>query len=53
MPQMRRCGESGALIFDLTPEEVEVKDLRENLQDLTNKVEEQLAILKKANKAKK
>jgi hypothetical protein len=39
MPDMRRDSHSGALVFDLTPTEKDVIDLKESYQDLSEKFE--------------
>jgi hypothetical protein len=39
MPDMRRDPHSGALVFDLTPTEKDVIDLKESYQDLSEKFE--------------
>ncbi len=49
MPNMRKCVHSGAIIFDLTPEEKEVKDMKAEMEVM----KEQLAALLKANEQPK
>ncbi|WAB24970.1 hypothetical protein M3_0019 [Lysinibacillus phage vB_LfM_LysYB1] len=48
MPNMRKCNHSGAIIFDLTPEEQDVKDMKAEMEVM----KEQLASLLKANEPK-
>lgn len=45
MPNMRKCNHSGALIFDLTPEEKEVKEMKAEMDVM----KEQIAALVKAS----
>lgn len=49
MPNMRKCNHSGAIIFDLTPEEQDVKEMKAEMEAM----KEQLAALMKANEQPK
>lgn len=38
MPDMRKDKHSGAIIFDLTPSEIEVKELKDTVKGLTKEL---------------